>query len=117
MIQRPLMTPDEIKTLKKGTFIVTKTGAHPMQVTLKLFLKWGITFEEPFELKERAARKVSYADKQELELEIVNRELAVDLLASEDMPKSGRKTPEAVSVKREHTRPGVIGGKLPVRVD
>lgn len=117
MIQRPLMTPDEIKTLKKGTFIVTKTGAHPMQATLKLFLKWGITFEEPFELKERAARKVSYADKQELELEIINRELAVDLLAPEDMPESERKTPEAVSVKREHTRPGVIGGKLPVRVD
>ena len=117
MIQRPLMTPDEIKTLKKGTFIVTKTGAHPMQATLKLFLKWGITFEEPFELKERAARKVSYADKQELEMEIINRALAVDLLAPEDMPESERKTPEAVSVKREHTRPGVIGGKLPVRVD
>ena len=117
MIQRPLMTPDEIKTLKKGTFIVTKTGAHPMQATLKLFLKWGITFEEPFELQERAARKVSYADKQELELEIINRELAVDLLAPEDMPESERKSPENVSVKREHTRPGVIGGKLPVRVD
>lgn len=117
MIQRPLMTPDEIKTLKKGTFIVTKTGAHPMQATLKLFLKWGITFEEPFELQERAARKVRYADKQELEMEIINRALAVDLLAPEDMPESERKTPEAVSVKREHTRPGVIGGKLPVRVD
>ena len=69
MIARPLMTPDEIKALKKGTFIVTKIGAHPMQATLKLFLKWGITFEEPYEMQERAARKVSYADKQELELE------------------------------------------------
>ncbi|CAM3994017.1 VirD4-like conjugal transfer protein, CD1115 family [Enterocloster bolteae] len=117
MIQRPLMTPDEIKTLKKGTFIVTKTGAHPMQATLKLFLKWGITFEEPFKLKERAARKVSYADKQELELEIINRGLAVDILAPEDMPESERRTPEATLAKREHARPGVIGGKLPVRVD
>ena len=71
MIARPLMTPDEIKALKKGTFIVTKTGAHPMQTTLKLFLKWGITFEEPYELQERAARKVSYADKLELEMEIL----------------------------------------------
>ena len=43
-----------------------------MQTTLKLFLKWGITFEEPYELQERAARKVSYADKLELEMEIMN---------------------------------------------
>lgn len=57
MIARPLMTPDEQGT-EKGTFIVTKTGAHPMQTTLKLFRN-GITFEEPYELQERA-RKVSY---------------------------------------------------------
>lgn len=47
MIQRPLMTPDELKSLPKGNFIVSKTGIHPMRTKLKLFLKWGITFEEP----------------------------------------------------------------------
>ncbi|KJR47095.1 hypothetical protein UF75_2483 [Desulfosporosinus sp. I2] len=31
MIQRSLMTPDELKTLPKGNFIVTKTGAYPMK--------------------------------------------------------------------------------------
>lgn len=117
MISRPLMTSDEIKTLKKGTFIVTKTGAHPMQATLKLFLKWGITFEEPYELQERAARKVSYADKQELEMEIMNRQLAVDLLPPEDVCESERIVPEVMSLRKEHARPGIIGGKLPVRVD
>ena len=73
MIQRPLMTPDELKSLPKGNFIVSKTGTHPMKTKLKLFLKWGITFEEPYEIEERSARKVSYADKQEIEEEIIRR--------------------------------------------
>lgn len=73
MIQRPLMTPDELKSLPKGNFIVSKTGTHPMKTKLKLFLKWGITFEEPLEMPEKSARKVAYADKQEIEEEIVRR--------------------------------------------
>ena len=44
-----------------------------MKTKLKLFLKWGITFEEPYEIEERSARKVSYADKQEIEEEIIRR--------------------------------------------
>ncbi len=71
MIQRPLMTPDELKALPKGNFIVSKTGCHPMRTRLKLFLKWGITFEEPYEIDEKSARKVAYADKQEVEEEII----------------------------------------------
>lgn len=73
MIQRPLMTPDELKSLPKGNFIVSKTGSHPMRTKLKLFLKWGITFEEPYEIEEKSARKVVYADKQEIEEEIIRR--------------------------------------------
>lgn len=73
MIQRPLMTPDELKSLPKGNFIVSKTGTHPMKTRLKLFLKWGITFEEPMEFPEKSARKVAYADKQEIEEEIIRR--------------------------------------------
>lgn len=38
MIERPLMTPDELKSLPKGTFVVMKTGFYPMKVKLKLFL-------------------------------------------------------------------------------
>ena len=73
MIQRPLMTPDELKSLPKGNFIVSKTGSHSMRTKLKLFLKWGITFEEPYEIEEKSARKVTYADKQEIEEEIIRR--------------------------------------------
>ena len=67
------MTADELKSLPKGNFIVAKTGAHPMRTKLKLLLKWGITFEEPYEVEEKAARKVAYADKREIEEEIIRR--------------------------------------------
>ncbi len=66
MMQRPLMTPDELKSIPKGNFIVMKTGTHPMKTRLRLFLEWGITFGEPYILPERAARKVAYADRDTL---------------------------------------------------
>ena len=66
MIERPLMTPDELKSIPKGHFIVMKTGTHPMRTRLRLFLEWGITFGEPYQVPQRAARKVYYADKAEL---------------------------------------------------
>ena len=66
MIERPLMTPDELKSIPKGHFIVMKTGTHPMQTRLRLFLEWGITFGEPYQVPKRAARKVYYASKSEL---------------------------------------------------
>ena len=66
MMQRPLMTADELKSIPKGEFIVMKTGAHPMRTRLRLFLEWGIRFGEPYALPERAARTVAYADKQAL---------------------------------------------------
>lgn len=73
MMSRPLMSPDELKTLPKGHFILAKTGCCPMQTRLPLFLKWGIAFGEAYEVPERAAREVSYADRFELEQEILRR--------------------------------------------
>ena len=67
MTGRALMTPDELKSIPKGHFVVMKTGTHPMQTRLRLFLDWGISFGDPYLLPERAARKVAYASKQELE--------------------------------------------------
>lgn len=66
MIERPLMTPDELKSLPKGTFVVMKTGYHPMKVKLKLYFKWGIKFEEPFIVEEKSNRVVKYAYKEEI---------------------------------------------------
>ena len=73
MMGRPLMSPDELKTLPKGNFILAKTGCCPMRTQLPLFLKWGIHFEEPYEMPEKAARPVLYADRFELEEEMMLR--------------------------------------------
>ena len=66
MIERPLMTPDELKSMPKGQFVVMKTGFYPMKVKLKLFFKWGIEFEEEYEVLEHGSRKVYYAEKREI---------------------------------------------------
>lgn len=74
MIERPLMTVDELKSMPKGHFVVMKTGCHPMRTRLKLFLQWGIRFDKkPYEIPEQSARKVHYADKRELETAIITR--------------------------------------------
>ena len=64
MIERPLMTPDELKSIPKGHFIVMKTGTHPMQARLRLFLEWGITFGAAYQVPQQAARKVSTPARQ-----------------------------------------------------
>lgn len=61
------MTPDELKSIPKGQFVVMKTGTHPMQTRLRLFLDWGITFGEPYQTPDHGKRKVYYADRRELE--------------------------------------------------
>ena len=67
MMERPLMTPDELKSIPKGEFVVMKTGTHPMRTKLRLFLDWGITFDPVgYRMPEQAARKVAYANKEEL---------------------------------------------------
>lgn len=68
MIERPLMTSDELKSMPKGQFVVMKTGVHPMRVKLKLFYKWGIKFneDEPYTVADKGNRDVQYADKKEI---------------------------------------------------
>ncbi len=73
MIERPLMTVDELKSMPKGHFVVMKTGCHPMKTRLQLFFKWGISFEEAYSISEKSARKVQYADKCELERAILRK--------------------------------------------
>ena len=93
------MTPDELKSIPKGQFVVMKTGTHPMQTRLRLFLEWGISFGDPYLLPERAARTVAYANKRELEQAISHSRKAgqavsdVPLipLAQSDTPPAGDK--------------------------
>ena len=87
MIERPLMTPDELKSMPKGHFVVTKTGAYPMRTRLKLFIEWGIVFGKPYEIMEKSARKVYYADRFTLEEEIIRRQAVC-----EDKPEKSAET-------------------------
>jgi len=115
MIERPLMTPDELKSMPKGHFIVTKTGVYPMRTRLKLFTEWGITFGKPYEIAEQSAREVEYADRRGVEEEIIRRHSACG-----DVPEE----PEADAVASGgllHTQvqePDTLSRtKAPVRVE
>ena len=68
MMERPLLTADELKALPKGDFVVMKTGVHPMHTHLTLFPQWGIAIdaERPYTVPERGNRRVEYAEKEEL---------------------------------------------------
>ena len=97
MTERALMTPDELKSIPKGQFIVMKTGTHPMQTRLRLFLDWGISFGDPYLLPERAARTVAYASRQELEQAIFRCHHAQQ--AESDTPPAPPVPPKASSAR------------------
>ncbi len=86
-----------------------KTGVHPMQVQLRLFLDWGIRFKKPYQVPERAQRPVSYASKQELEQAIIRRHYA----ESEPPPvppkappsRGGRSYAQSKRTRREPSAP------------
>ena len=107
MIERPLMTVDELKSMKKGHFVVMKTGCYPMKTRLKLFFKWGIKFEEAYTVEEQAERRVLYADRAELEAEILKKfPQAAEPVEFEDnfdestMPVSKKRAPKTNLKKR-----------------
>lgn len=96
MMERPLMSADELKSLPKGHFIVTKTGVHPMRTVLKLFINWGIKFDTQYNMEEKSARKVAYADKDELIKEILKRRKDIvpdddpdEIIPGETLPPQG----------------------------
>lgn len=100
MLERPLMMPDELKSLPKGQFIVMKTETHSMQTRLRLFLDWGITFDNVYEVPEKAERKVAYADKDELERQIVT--LYHSDKAVENVPVSDKRTQASMSQQQSN---------------
>ena len=99
MIERPLMTPDELKALPKGTFIVTKTGFYPIKVKLKLFFKWGIRFEkEPFTVPMRDRATICYASREKLSEAICNKyHVADDKSSGKDIPDGSFRVEEAMA--------------------
>ncbi len=115
MIEHPLLSPDELQSMPKGRFVVTKTGAYPMRTKLKLFKDWDITFGEPYEVEEKSARKVKYSDRFELEEELIRRNAAYT--AEPDMAEGEANTYGGI----EHAPAQEISGfprrKDPVRIE
>ena len=101
MIERPLMTPDELKSMPKGQFVVMKTGAHPMKVRLKLFFNWGISFDEdnPYSVEENANREVKYAEQKDLH-DAVMRVYHPEMLVPEESAES---TTGGMTGNQDHT--------------
>ena len=110
MIERALLTPDELKSLPKGTFVVMKTGFYPMQVRLKLFFKWGIVFpDQIYTVPDKGNRKVSYARQEVLEAEIVKQyatssRSAGDKLTEEELEDRREKYPPEQKVVRRQVQ-------------
>ena len=88
------MTADELRNLPKGMFIVMKTGFHPMKVKMKLFFKWGITFDEdnPYITIEHASRKVEYSCRDDIKRAIRERYPKEEPSIEPEETKAGSKT-------------------------
>ena len=111
MMERPLMTADELKSIPKGEFIVMKTGVHPMRTRLRLYLDWGITFGEPYVLPERAAREVAYADQKTL-MQRINAKYPCVIASPQESKKRESKgcrklDGQAIEQRREY-EPGTV---------
>ena len=104
---RPLLTPDELKSLPKGDFVVMKTGVHPMRVHLKLFFKWGIEFDKdhPYTVAENGNRRVQYANKAELMDGIVRKYHPEALLEGDASGEGGEMTEPKQTEAKNHQPP------------
>lgn len=53
--------------MKKGDWVLMKTGMHPAQMKLLKSEDWGLSLnEEPYKAKKSTIREVSYADRTRL---------------------------------------------------
>lgn len=66
MTERPLLSSDELKSIPKEHFVVMKTGMHPMRTRLRLYLEWGISFDEAYSIPKREHSVIRYAGREEL---------------------------------------------------
>lgn len=114
MIERPLMTPDELKSMPKGQFIVMKTGVHPMMVKLKLFFQWGISFGEPYVVPDKGNRPVPYAGKETLIQAILEKyppAPVVEEVEGENQEDSSKQQPSASASQKSGQKQGKKQGQ------
>lgn len=92
MIERPLMTADELKSIPKGHFVVMKTGTHPMQTRLRCFWNGVSPSVSRTRFQRSPPRKVAYASKRELERAILQRhhaQIAEEAQSTQSTPLGG----------------------------
>jgi type IV secretory pathway TraG/TraD family ATPase VirD4 len=118
MIERPLMTADELKSLPKGTFVVTKTGFNPIQVKLKLFFKWGIQFEDkPFVVPLRDNQNIKYANKDDLMRAVYDKYTIDKKNPDDEIPKGSYSVEEVLGEKNypESARSSRAAHRAPIQ--
>ena len=66
------MTTDELKTMEKGTFIVTKTGTKVMKTKLLLYVDWGIKFFDEVFKKRNEIKDIVYVDTEQIVKKVIS---------------------------------------------
>ena len=68
MVRKPLMPPDEIRRMKKGDWVLMRTGMHPIKLHIPKCDDLGIEidYEHPYKIKSKTNRKIEYADRTTL---------------------------------------------------
>lgn len=98
MTDRPLMSPDELKSMKKDSFIVMKTSVHPFVSQLKLFFKWGISFpDKPYAVQDKGARKVHYVSRIKI-IEAIKEKFP----SKDDKPRNSKVKSEPIAQAAAH---------------
>lgn len=115
MVARPLMTVDELKTLPRFHFIITKTGCHPMRTKLDLFFNWGIELNTEYTVDKKEVKEVYYAGKDGLMEEIERREGRIPLRYSDSAnSKSSSGGPILSAINKPTTNDDVEEGAYEV---
>lgn len=73
MTGRPLMSPDELRQLPKGSYVRLQAGHRPSIFHTRYYTEWGIHFPEgsEFRLPDSKPRKVSYASREAVMMAIL----------------------------------------------
>lgn len=70
MISRSLITPDELRRLPFGSWIVTRRSEHPFIAHLPRYDQWGIRLDLPYISEQRSRTAAQYANCGELDAAI-----------------------------------------------
>ena len=93
MTGRPLMSPDELRQLPKGSYVRLQAGRRPSVFQTRYYTEWGIHFPEgtEFRLPETKPRKVAYADRAAIMLAIVE---GSSVTNSATLPRTQQRQPK-----------------------